>query len=829
MVSLPPGSNLGRYQIADQLGRGGMATVFRAHDPALDRDVAVKVLPSYYTDDPTFVSRFSQEAQTIAKLSHPNILQIYDFGEDKGFTYIVAELVSGGTLQDKMRGEPLSLEDTLRFMTPLAQALDYAHSQKIVHRDLKPSNVLLDEDSRPILADFGLARMLEAASRFTQTQAVLGTPQYMSPEQALGSDVDHRSDLYALGVMLYEMLVGRTPFRGDSPTATLMAHIHQPVPPPSTHHPDLDPALESLLLKALAKDPDDRFSTASEMLQSMTQRGIKSLEVQTPADEATAAMDTGSATITAPPAGVEAAAAARTAEPAPTPLPRRRPIMFAAGGLAIAVVAVVAALLVMNGGGAGAALEKSPLEEAALAAGGPPAEAPMAMAEQPQSGAAVPQPTETPATEETPTPVPSTPTPTPAPPTPTPSPAAPTPTPLPTITLAEALASLEQTISQVQSRVVSLRQLTATEEMDTKLRTTEQLATLANGMLRRDYVRDQVFETEQLYKALGLLSEGDDLEEITRGIFLQQVPALFDDETGAMYVLSDAAAIGPLEELAYAAVYMGGLQQQRFDVEALRREARDSGNLDRYRAVNAFVQGEVAQIQEGYVSFYFSEAQVEETSKPLPGNLLSEAPYVVREAMLFPQREGSNFVAIAFGSLGSWDAVNSVYGRPPLSTEQILHPEKYFEGEGPVIPDLPAVEASFGPGWDLVSLNTMGEFLIRTTLEVHIEILQAETAAAGWEGDRYALLTGPEGERVLVLVANWDSADDSDEFFEAFEEWASVAAGEDAIGRQDGTLQRWSVGSDRAIFIRKSGPTTLAIVADSETLAQRALSAFGGP
>ena len=160
MVSIPPGSSLGRYRVIEQLGRGGMATVFRCHDPNLDRYVAVKVLPSFHTDDPTFTARFSQEAQTVAKLNHPNILQIYDFGEDKGFTYIVSELVPGGDLQDMLEGTAMPALDVLKFMGPLAEALDFAHAAGIIHRDLKPANVLLDDDGRPILADFGLARML---------------------------------------------------------------------------------------------------------------------------------------------------------------------------------------------------------------------------------------------------------------------------------------------------------------------------------------------------------------------------------------------------------------------------------------------------------------------------------------------------------------------------------------------------------------------------------------------------------------------------------------------------------------------------------------------
>ena len=148
MVSIPPGSTLGRYRLVEQVGRGGMASVYRAHDPNLDRFIAIKVLPSFHTEDPTFVARFTREAQTVARLNHPNILQIYDFGEDKGFTYLVSELVTGGTLEDRLGDEPMGVGEALRFIAPLAAALDYAHSENIIHRDLKPSNVLLDDQGR---------------------------------------------------------------------------------------------------------------------------------------------------------------------------------------------------------------------------------------------------------------------------------------------------------------------------------------------------------------------------------------------------------------------------------------------------------------------------------------------------------------------------------------------------------------------------------------------------------------------------------------------------------------------------------------------------------
>ena len=246
-----------------------MATVFRCHDPNLDRFVAVKVLPSFYSEDPTFAGRFNQEARTVARLNSPNILQIYDFGEDKGYSYLVSELVPGGTLQDKLVGDPMPLEEVLWYMKPLAQALDYAHAEGILHRDLKPPNVLLTEDGNPILADFGLARMLESASRFILENQALGTPEYMAPELAMGTDADASSDLYAFGIMLYQMILGRVPFQADTPAATLMAHVHRPLPLPSVVKPDLDPRIEGVLLKAVAKEPTDRYQTASEAVAEL--------------------------------------------------------------------------------------------------------------------------------------------------------------------------------------------------------------------------------------------------------------------------------------------------------------------------------------------------------------------------------------------------------------------------------------------------------------------------------------------------------------------------------------------------------------------------------
>ena len=589
-----------------------MATVFRCHDPNLDRYVAIKVLPSYHTEDPTFVARFSQEAQTVARLSHPNILQIYDFGADKGFTYIVSELVLGGDLQDKLTGESFPLEEVMKYMRPLSEALDYAHGEGIVHRDLKPANVLIDAQDRPILADFGLARMLESATRFTQASQALGTPEYMAPEQAMGANADHRSDLYAFGIMIYQMLLGQTPFRADTPAATLMAHVHRPLPLPTAINPSIEPRLEASLLKALAKDPDDRFQSAKKMIRALT---AAAGEEGTAVDEgdlgATAVLDT--ADIDSAEA-IEAAtavmqtksetgetglmdAAGRSPTAAPQPAVAK-PVslgipwwMLAVGGVvAVALVAVAAAILILPGEGP----KTTDTQEAS------PAGAATTLGELEEE--AVPETMPTPA-----------------------------------MTLSEAVAALEKLTSRAEENVHALRKITPDGEIDTQFRTREQLTSITRGFFRtRETLREQVFEAQELYKVLELMDEDQDLEEVLSEIQLQQVYALFDDEVAVVYVLSDATTIGPLEELGYVSAYMGGLQQQQFDLAKLRTRAREGGS-DQLRALDALIGGDVAQVRTGYIGTVFTREQVEELKKPLPENKLLDAPKVVQKAALFPR------------------------------------------------------------------------------------------------------------------------------------------------------------------------------------------------
>ena len=210
------GDTLNGYRIVEPLGAGGMATVYRAYQPALDRFVAVKVLAANAGQDPRFRERFRREAQTVAALRHPNILVVYDWGEQDGTAYLVSELVEGGTLADRL-GTPLTCEQSLQFLRPVASALDYAHERGVVHRDVKPSNVLLHPDGTPVLADFGVARMLEGSAFLTSAGVLVGTPAYMAPEVLDEGEAGPSVDLYALGVMLYEMLTGSVPFTAATP------------------------------------------------------------------------------------------------------------------------------------------------------------------------------------------------------------------------------------------------------------------------------------------------------------------------------------------------------------------------------------------------------------------------------------------------------------------------------------------------------------------------------------------------------------------------------------------------------------------------------------
>jgi len=267
------GQTLGQYRLVERIGRGGMATVYKAYQPSLDRYVAVKVLPTYLAHDPDFAARFRREARAIARLNHPHILPVHDFGQEGELGYIVMRYVEGGTLK-KILGQPLALDRTIDILAQIGDALDYAHQQGIIHRDVKPANVLMDQGRWAFLSDFGLAKMVAASVQLTKTGVGLGTPAYMSPEQAQGKPVDAQSDIYSLGIMLFEMLTGQVPFDADTPLAVLIKHLTAPLPLPREVNPDILEPVERIILKAVAKAPGDRFQRVSEMVEALRQAAI---------------------------------------------------------------------------------------------------------------------------------------------------------------------------------------------------------------------------------------------------------------------------------------------------------------------------------------------------------------------------------------------------------------------------------------------------------------------------------------------------------------------------------------------------------------------------
>jgi beta-lactam-binding protein with PASTA domain/tRNA A-37 threonylcarbamoyl transferase component Bud32 len=254
----------GRYRMEALLGQGGMAQVYKGTDTVLGREVAIKILAPQYAKDQSFVDRFRREAQSAARLNHPNVVGVYDTGSDDGTHYIVMEFVEGRTLADFLSsGGSLLPERAVELASSVCIALSEAHKAGIVHRDIKPGNIMVTRNGEVKVMDFGIARAATAET-VTATATVLGTASYLSPEQAQGKPVDARSDIYSLGIVLYEMLVGRVPFGGDSAVAVAYKHVQEPPEPPSRINPDISPSLEAVVMRALAKNPDNRYQTAEE-------------------------------------------------------------------------------------------------------------------------------------------------------------------------------------------------------------------------------------------------------------------------------------------------------------------------------------------------------------------------------------------------------------------------------------------------------------------------------------------------------------------------------------------------------------------------------------
>ena len=391
----------GQYQIRSVLGRGGMATVYLARQASMDRDVAIKIMAPELADDEQFVARFEHEAQLIARLQHPHILPVIDFGREGKHIYIVMQLVRGGSLDDRLSRGPLPLPLAARMLGQIASALAFAHEQGIVHRDLKPNNVLLDERDNAYLTDFGIAKMLAGTTKLTATGNVLGTPAYMAPEQWRGDPVDARTDIYALGIMLYEMVLGQLPFQGDTPYTLMYKHFNDAPPPPREKNPAIDPRVEAVILRALAKDPDDRYQSAEAMADDFT-NAVRSMGKAVPAPDMEATvLGEEAAPPTAMPArtpprptpSTEAAATRAAPESAPASPPKeggRSPLVIG-GAVIAALAAVVAIALLALSGGKGekeVAVVPTATDTATATATQPPTETP--------TSTPTPSPTDTP-------------------------------------------------------------------------------------------------------------------------------------------------------------------------------------------------------------------------------------------------------------------------------------------------------------------------------------------------------------------------------------------------------------------------------------------------
>lgn len=258
-----------RYELERKIGEGGMARVYRARDRRLDRVVAVKMLHSHFTSDPTFLRRFNLEAQAAAKLQHPGIVEVYDVGQDGDNPYIVMEFVDGSDLKTMLLRGAIPIDETVRIGEMVAEALDVAHRAGLVHRDVKPQNILIGKNGTAKITDFGIAKSSAVSSAMTQTGVVFGTADYISPEQARGERATPRSDIYALGVTLYETLTGRLPFSGDSAISVAMQHLNAEPPPPRLINPRIPQRLEAIVLQALSKDPEARQGSASELARQL--------------------------------------------------------------------------------------------------------------------------------------------------------------------------------------------------------------------------------------------------------------------------------------------------------------------------------------------------------------------------------------------------------------------------------------------------------------------------------------------------------------------------------------------------------------------------------
>ena len=339
---IPRGTKVGSYVVDSFLGRGGMGVVYRAFHPRLDRWAAIKLLPPFQTSTDAR-ERFEREARAIARLRHRHILTVFDFGEFAGQPYMVVEYMPNGSLAERMPKAPLTPAQALTLLRPLGEALDYAHQQGVLHRDVKPANVFLDSELQPVLADFGLARLVGEQS-LTASGMISGTPTHISPEQTMGKPLDAKSDLYSLAIIGFQLLTAKLPFEGEGMLDLLYAHVHTDAPSPTSLNPSLPPEIDAVILRALAKAPGDRFDSAAEMMGALEAAAAGRVDERKPR----------------PPVTVETVAEAP--EPAPAPIaaaptgppPARRRWPWAVAGAAALLIGAGAGYAYLPRGLAGA-------------------------------------------------------------------------------------------------------------------------------------------------------------------------------------------------------------------------------------------------------------------------------------------------------------------------------------------------------------------------------------------------------------------------------------------------------------------------------------------
>lgn len=348
------GRTLGKYKVIELLGQGGMATVYKGYQEEIDRYVAIKVLPPHPGLDEQFVSRFQLEARTIARMQHPHILPLYDFGTEDNILYLAMAYMEGGTLADIIDSGPMKISRIEKILREIASALDYAHRQGTIHRDIKPANILLDSEGHALLADFGIVKIAESGSNLTGT-GLVGTPAYMAPEQAQGNAVDARADIYSLGVVVYEMLTGKQPFFADTPMLVLLKHMQEPVPS-VMELVNVPPAVDYVLRRVLAKDPEDRYQTAVAFAEDFSHalhehsESLVAARLERPLQSDNANADTGTMLFGGP--QLTQVPQAGKAQQQPTVILQQSPAsnpLILLGGFAIIAVVIVAVVLAVLG------------------------------------------------------------------------------------------------------------------------------------------------------------------------------------------------------------------------------------------------------------------------------------------------------------------------------------------------------------------------------------------------------------------------------------------------------------------------------------------------